>query len=644
MKKFFTFIIFAFTLIICGYMYKRPDASTAVAIKNQYITDLKSVIDASDHLASVTRTSTTSSISNLKASYLDLRKKYKSIEYLIEYIDFQYVTDHINGAPIPKLERKATEGAIKYPSGLQVIEEMLEEDEPDIQKLQKLTSKLSRHFHELKAFHTSTALTDRQIYEAVRLHLNRVSTLTITGFDSPALHSLNDAQISLGRASKDFSSYYELISSKDRQLVQDIDSLFQSSLTYLALNQDFETFDRAFFMRDLMRPLNGKILDAQLKLGIETIYETSPKYVKHSTNYLAGSMFDKDFLNPIYYLQIPSEKFKNPEVIELGKMLFYDPILSSNNERACASCHNPDKAFTDGKKKSIAFDFAGTIQRNAPTLVNAVFAERYFYDLRADDLQSQVDHVVFDHKEFNTGYFEIFDKLRKSEEYLKLFKACYPEMKDEDLINGYTLRTSVAAFVASLYSFDAPFDQYMRGEQEIDKEVIDGFNVFMGKGQCGTCHFPPTFNGLVPPNFQESESEVLGVPMTNDTINPKIDPDIGRANGKTLEAVDIYKHAFKTTTVRNAAITAPYMHNGVYETLEEVMDFYNKGGGHGLGLDVPNQTLPTDPLELSDQEINNLVAFVESLTDTTGLTSVPDRLPAFPDSLGWNARKIGGIY
>ncbi|MEL6986695.1 MAG: hypothetical protein AAGK97_02605, partial [Bacteroidota bacterium] len=187
------------------------------------------------------------------------------------------------------------------------------------------------------------------------------------------------------------------------------------------------------------------------------------------------------------------------------------------------------------------------------------------------------------------------------------------------------------------------FDQAIRtdSKEELDPEVIRGFNLFMGKAACGTCHFAPTFSGLVPPSFKESEAEVLGVASTK--ANKYLDPDYGRsANGNVKEKADHTQHAFKTVTVRNAELTAPYMHNGAYETLEEVMDFYNKGGGQGLGFELEFQTLGADPLELEEDEIAAIIKFMESLTDNKH-KAVPSKLPSFENEV-WNKRKIGGIY
>ena len=135
----------------------------------------------------------------------------------------------------------------------------------------------------------------------------------------------------------------------------------------------------------------------------------------------------------------------------------------------------------------------------------------------------------------------------------------------------------------------------------------------MGKAKCATCHFAPVFNGTVPPAFEESELEVIGVPETIAWENAIIDSDLGR--------YDIFespkkKFAFKTPTVRNTSKTGPYMHNGVYNSLEDVLKFYNLGGGNGIGITLENQTLPTDTLDLSEIEIQQLITFLNTLEDS----------------------------
>ena len=130
----------------------------------------------------------------------------------------------------------------------------------------------------------------------------------------------------------------------------------------------------------------------------------------------------------------------------------------------------------------------------------------------------------------------------------------------------------------------------------------------MGKAKCATCHFIPLFNGVTPPKYIVSESEVLGVPVS--LADSTLDPDPGYYG---VIGVDAYKHAFKIPTIRDINKTAPYMHNGIYQTLDQVMEFYNKGGAAGLGIHLPNQTLSEENLQLTEKEKEDIIAFMNSL-------------------------------
>ena len=162
----------------------------------------------------------------------------------------------------------------------------------------------------------------------------------------------------------------------------------------------------------------------------------------------------------------------------------------------------------------------------------------------------------------------------------------------------------------------------------------------MGKARCGGCHFAPLFNGTVPPAYERSEVEILGTIERFDTVRPRLDADPGRG---PIVRIDIHHHAFKTPTLRNVALTAPYMHNGGLRTLEEVIEFYDRGGGKGMGVPIERQTLPADRLDLTLDEKRDLVAFMHALTDTTGLAQKPASLPSIAGAHG-RARRSGGRY
>jgi len=165
----------------------------------------------------------------------------------------------------------------------------------------------------------------------------------------------------------------------------------------------------------------------------------------------------------------------------------------------------------------------------------------------------------------------------------------------------------------SLAPRNSAFDRYIAGDQKaLNINQLKGFNLFMGKAQCGSCHFAPLFNGLIPPFYKRTEYETLGTPANDDFDHPFKDDDRGRYDFFTIS---YYQAAFKTPTVRNVEMTAPYMHNGAFKDLEKVVEFYNQGGGAGLHLAIRQQTLSDKQLHLSKTEVLEIVAFMQSLTD-----------------------------
>ncbi|MCO6491993.1 MAG: hypothetical protein J5I98_26490 [Phaeodactylibacter sp.] len=581
----------------------------------------------------------------LRQAHLDTRLAFKKIEFLLEYNDRESVKKHLNGPPLPTTEPKVPEVRIIEPTGLQVLDELAFGGAPEEERgqIETLVAQLAHDFAVVRAYQGGIPLQHRFIFEAARYELIRLYTLGLTGFDTPGSgNALPEAVAALQGVAQALNAYLPLIEEQDPALARQLQTALPQAVGYLRDNRDFDSFDRLYFLKKFLDPLLGLTLKAQQALQVELPEEASG--LPQSVNYQAGSLFDNDFLN-VHYFANHSPAELDKKRVALGRLLFFDPILSANNQRSCASCHQPGRAFTDGMDKSLALNGEGKIQRNAPTLINAIYSERFFYDLREPNLERQVKHVVLDHKEFGTDFLAIIDKLNQSSEYRALFAEAYSDNPRYQL-SKWSVSDALACYVASLRSFNSPFDRYARGETEnLSPQAAQGFNLFMGKASCGTCHFAPAFNGTVPPYYQESESEVLGVPADKDEENPKLDADPGRiASARPQDEAPFYAHSFKTVTVRNAALTAPYMHNGAYSSLEEVVDFYNKGGGLGLGLDVPYQTLPDTPLNLDEGEVDALVAFMESLTDTAGLTAVPERLPAFEDKPEWNERKVGGMY
>jgi cytochrome c peroxidase len=575
-----------------------------------------------------------------RQAFTGLRNTYKRVEFLLAYLEDEGTRDYLNGPPLPSINRVVAGVEVLEPAGMQIIEEILYSGEgaEAYTQLIELAHALRGNYNSIHKTQINLVFTDRQVLEAVRAGIFRITAMGLAGFDTPGSgDAIQEAAISMD-AMREVVALY-LPYSKNQTLADSIQRLFSGCIADLRQHPDFDTFDRLNCIRRYLEPLYGQLLQLHLDLGIETIYQVTS--VAQPLEYLSGSMFSAATFNDHYYAGIGAREEK-PAAVELGRMLFFDPILSANNQRACASCHQPEKAFTDGEPKSIALDHTGNVGRNAPTVINSALADKYFYDFRSDRLESQAEHVIFNEKEFNTTYYAILDKLKQSAEYREMFQDAFAEQPG---IAGVS--RALAAYVRSLKSFNSPVDRYLRGERiELAPEVQQGFNLFMGKALCGTCHFAPTFSGLVPPAFTENESEVIGVPLDPKANVLQLDPDQGRyENRRPRDRAEHFRHSFKTTTVRNAALTAPYMHNGAYKNLQDVVDFYNRGGGAGLGLDVRYQTLPFDSLNLSKPEQQALVRFMEALTDTVGLTTKPARLPRFEHNTDdWNRRKIGGLY
>ncbi len=577
---------------------------------------------------------------DLKGALSNARNSYKKVEFLLDYLDRELSTKYLNGAPLPKVEEHVAKIVIQKPIGLQTLDELIYIDS-EKEEIKDIAKTLLKHVRKGKTYLKERNIEDRYIFEAARYGILRVFTLGVTGFDTPgSSNGITESIISFEIIKKTLAYYQSQNNNVVCPLGTKVIRTFDNAIQYMEANNNFDTFNRLIFHKAYISILYRDILLWQKELGIEL--QTEVDHTNKPHNYMSESIFDLDFLNATYYTQIAQEDLYKEEIISLEKTLFYDPILSKDLKMSCASCHNPNQGFTDELPKSRTSNSSGTTKRHSPTLLNSAYYGQYFWDMREYDLVRQVKHVVHDNLEFNIDFLDLADRLKTSEDYLALFKNAYGE-RDKYQISPWSISNSIAAYVTSLSSWNSPFDEYMKGNsKDLSESAKRGFNLFMGKAACGTCHFAPSFSGIVPPFYQDSESEVLGVTMTFDTIHPVLDTDLGRiSNGRVRDQVDFFSRSFKTATVRNAAITPPYMHNGSLNTLQELMHFYNKGGGAGLGLNVPHQTLSDNPLNLTNTEMTDIISFMESLTDTVGMTSVVTELPGFRNNEKWNDRKIG---
>jgi len=565
--------------------------------------------------------------SNIKNQFSKVRKQYKKIEHFIEHYDSLEVKYYINGAPLPKAEEHANLPNLIKAQGLQVIDEMIYEDNIDYKALKQKVGLLLNHSKEIYNVHQQKTYQNRYYFEAARRQIIRIFTLCLTNFDTPgSANGINESAISLKKMFKQLNYYNNDLKLENKQVFNELTFLFDASISYLNECNNFDEFDHFTYYKNFLQPLYSCLLKSHLALAYSTIDKISN--LPQSVNYTSTQLFDDSFLNGGFYADIYPQNISEKRAA-LGKLLFYEPAIAHNLKGSCASCHLPKKGFTDGLRKSADFMSNNAMQRNTPTIINSILADRFFWDLEESTIAKQIEKVVVNHKELKMNFTEIAKRLNKSEGYKNYFNKAYPQMG----IDKWSIINALSNYMLTLTSYNSPFDKLIRAQtNNIDHTVVEGFNLFMGKAACATCHFPPTFSGLVPPLYYESESEVLGVPAENDKTNPVLDEDLGRYhNGRGKEYFENYKNSFKTVTLRNVALTAPYMHNGVFNTLTEVMEFYNNGGGAGMGIKVPNQTLPADSLHLTDYEQKAIITFMEALTDTTNLTAKPHKLPTFED-------------
>jgi len=523
----------------------------------------------------------------LREYFLRVRLAFKKIEWAAEYFE-PTASRVVNGPPVQEVELS---GVVIEPGGLQVIEGLLfpAYDTAKKAELIRQIGLLQRDCTKYKTHFGNIDILDWQVFDAAKLELFRIETLGITGFDNPlSLRSMEESAASL-ESVKNALSYYGEVGG------------FDSATRYLRGNTDFNTFNMAEFITGYCDALTTGITDLEGKLKINiTLYN-------RLLNQDAKTLFDTSAFNVNAYAPDPAS-FISPEKIALGKILFADVSLSGDGTRSCQSCHQPGKAFTDGLVKNTNIGSKALLARNTPTLLNAALQPSQFYDLRVRTLEDQSLTVVQNTVEMHGSMRLSVQRLWKDTMYRRLFSAAFP-VAGRTGIDTLEVMNALGSYVRSLVFLNSRWDQYMRGNKAaLNTEEVNGFNLFMGKAKCGTCHYMPLFNGNFPPRFVKTDAEVIGVPAA--AKGAMIDPDPGRF---AIVAAESFRHAFKTPTVRNAASTAPYMHNGVFNTLDEVMDFYNQGGGVGLGIKIPNQTLPFDKLDLNENERKEIIAFIKSL-------------------------------
>jgi cytochrome c peroxidase len=577
--------------------------TASALIRRMYLQQRDSLEAAVSELA---RLSDTSDVRVLQRTFRRARIAYKRIEYLVGY----QVPDAVialDGAPLPRVNDHLVDGVLP-PTGLQVIEAALFPATTSgfTAVLRTQAARMRPILDRLRSERQARDGIDARLFDAMRQEIARVTTLGLAGFDATLSGDGIVESAEALRGVRDGSAAYQPASDDPAHGTWlALQQALGAAIDALEANPDFDRFDRLGFIAGYATPVSTELDDLQRALGIPRPARTRSWSVQASSIYQPGA------IDPYHFAPSDAPALR-PDLIALGAALFNDPALSVRRTRACATCHQPARAFTDGRRRA-AVDPGSGVVRNTPTLLNASLQPFQFADQRARSLEDQSALVLENPREMGLPLPAVTARLRDDSGTVARFAEVFGRAQGND-VTDRRVQLALAAYVRSLVALHSRFDRAVQGDTAaLAPAERRGFNLFMGKAGCGTCHFPPLFGGTLPPTNLEAEPEVIGVPAQARTSGAAVDPDPGVYG---YDHAPLHRHAFKTPGLRNVALTAPYMHNGVYRTLNEVVDFYDRGGGGGIGIELPNLTLPAEPLHLTRREKRDLVAFLRSLTDS----------------------------
>lgn len=382
-----------------------------------------------------------------------------------------------------------------------------------------------------------------------------------------------------------------------------------------------------------------------LNMAIATVKSANKLFLAFSMLIIIGCSYDEQLVDEkLVSLRLetlppvadPADNISTPEKINLGKMLFWDPVLSGEKDVSCATCHHPNHGYGDdldvaigvggegvgASRKETASDRIPRVGRNSPTIINAAYngllseTQMYnpmlapmFWDGRLNSLENQSLGPPTSYNEMRGEAYQvaytydtIVQRLKSIPEYVQKFSQVFSQGGKS--ISKENIGKAIASFERTIVSNDSRYDQYVFGNKEaLSEEEKNGLILFYGKANCSNCHSGPMFSDY---NYYN-----LGI-----EVNSKIGTDKGL--GEAYE--------FRTPTLRNVGLTGPYMHNGTHETLQEVMDYYNDGVSESDN--IRNIDSKIKPLGLSNNEIRDIILFMEALTDDSFDKSIPSSVPS----------------
>jgi cytochrome c peroxidase len=316
------------------------------------------------------------------------------------------------------------------------------------------------------------------------------------------------------------------------------------------------------------------------------------------------------FPEPKFFPKMPVA-INNPVTVEgasLGRYLFYDPILSSDSTMSCASCHNQKNAFSDSPN-SFSKGRNGTfMRRNTMALFNLAWYPAFFWDGRASSIEEQIFHPVREYNEMNLDWTVAAKRLEQNKFYKKQFKEIFGSSK----IDSVQISYAIAQFLRTLISYQSKYDQVIEGKTLFTKDEYEGFNLVndQTKGDCIHCHI--------------TDGDALGTTLvfSNNGLDAIKNPNDYKDKGRgavTRKTTDNGK--FKVPSLRNLAFTAPYMHDGRFKTLEEVINFYSEGVNQSANIDSKMEYAHQGGVKLSAEEKKKIIAFLLTLSDSSFISN-----------------------
>jgi cytochrome c peroxidase len=417
-------ILFIFSCVNKEYQTLEKKLHTTVSVKIDTLTIALSKIEKEDDKK------------KLILQFKKTRKEYKKIEPFVEYY-FQGLSRRINGPALPEI--KTDDNIVNDATGFQVIEEIIFSDSVNLVELKKQVSILKTDLKFVQQNFKDLPIQNHHFYELMQHQIIRIAALGITGFDSPvAFNSIDEANNAIDGIEEFYLIFCE---TNQQEIDSDIIQLSKKAKQYIDTNNDFNTFNRLEFIKQHLMPLS-----IAFESEFKTVIEKTPNFLDnkvffgHLSDLMQGKKLNPDAFSPF------AESKSTPEKTALGKILFNDNSISRSNQMSCATCHSAEKAFTDGKTFSTINIHNNSIRRNSPTLFYSSFQKSFFYDMRSQDLENQIESVMKNPNEFNLSPNEIKDKILSNKNAVKLFAKAFPDKKE---MTSYEIRNAIASYVRS---------------------------------------------------------------------------------------------------------------------------------------------------------------------------------------------------